>query len=59
MMRFKLGQWDKVIELTAESGVVQEDNMKMSYDNYAQQFLEEKNYEKAEEYFRKPEMSKV
>ena len=53
MMRFKLGQWDKVIELTAESGVVQEDNMKMSYDNYAQQFLEEKNYEKAEEYFKK------
>ena len=52
-MRFKLGQWDKVIELTADSGVVQEDNMKMSYDNYARQFLEEKNYEKAEEYFRK------
>ena len=52
-MRFKLGQWDKVIELTTDSGVVQEDNMKMSYDNYAQQFLEEKNYEKAEEYFRK------
>ena len=52
-MRFKLGQWDKVIELTADSGVVQEDNMKMSYDNYAQQFLEEKNYEKAEEYFKK------
>ena len=52
-MRFKLGQWDKVIELTTDSGVVQEDNMKMSYDNYAQQFLEEKNYEKAEEYFKK------
>ena len=33
--------------------MVQEDNMKMSYDNYAQQFLEEKNYEKAEEYFKK------
>ena len=27
-MRFKLGQWDKVIELTTDSGVVQEDNMK-------------------------------
>ena len=52
-MRFKLGQWDKVIKLTADSGVVQEDNMKMSYDFYAQQFLDEKNYEKAEEYFKK------
>ena len=38
-MRFKLGQWDKVIELTADSGVVQEDNMKMSYDNYRRKKL--------------------
>ena len=52
-MRFKLGQWDKVIELTSDSGVIQEDNMKMAYSNYAQQFFEEKNYEEAEKYFQK------
>ena len=35
-MRFKLGQWDRVIKLTPDSNIVQEDNMKMSYDFYAQ-----------------------
>ena len=35
---FKFGQLHKVIVLTADSGVVQEDNRKMNYDNYTRNF---------------------
>jgi hypothetical protein len=41
-MKFKLEQWVKVIELTADSGIVKKDNTKMNYDNYASNFQEKK-----------------
>ena len=52
-MRLKLGQWDRVISLMKSSGVIQEDNMKVAYSNYADQFFIQKDYEKAEEYYKK------
>ena len=52
-MRLKLGQWDKVIDIMKDSGVVQEDNMKVSYSNYADQYMDKKEYDKAEEYYKK------
>ena len=51
-MRIKLGHWEKVIALIKESGYVQEDNLKVAYNNYAQQFYENKEYSKAEELFK-------
>jgi WD repeat-containing protein 35 len=48
-MRIKLGHWEKVIQLIKDSGYVQEDNMKMAYNNLAMQFYEDKEYDKAEE----------
>ena len=52
-MRLKLGQWDRVISLMKSSGVIQEDNMKVAYSNYADQFFMQKDYEKAEEFYKK------
>lgn len=50
-MRIKLGHWERVIQLIKESGYVQEDNMKMAYNNLATQLFENKDYSKAEELF--------
>lgn len=52
-MRFKLGQWDKVISLMQDSGVVKEDHIKASYSNHATQFFEDKDYDLAEENYKK------
>ena len=52
-MRLKLGQWDRVILLMKNSGLIQEDNMKVAYSNYADQFMFQKDYEKAEEFYKK------
>jgi len=51
-MRIKLGHWDKVIAFVKESGFVQEDNLKVAYNNLGLQFLENNEYEKAEELFK-------
>ena len=50
-MRIKLGHWERVIGLIKDSGYVQEDNMKMAYNNYAMQLMESKEYTRAEELF--------
>jgi WD repeat-containing protein 35 len=52
-MRLKLGQWDKVISLMNQSGVVQEDSMKVAYVQLANQYMDSKDYDKAEEYYKK------
>ncbi len=52
-MRLKLGQWDRVINLMNEKGVVDENNMKIAYSNSADQYMDEKDYEKAEEFYKK------
>jgi len=51
-MRIKLGHWEKVIALIKESGYVQEDNMRMAYNNLASQLMDNKEYERAEELFK-------
>ena len=51
-MRIKLGHWDKVISFVKDSGFVQEDNLKVAYNNLGMQFLENNEYEKAEELFK-------
>ncbi|MCQ2817045.1 MAG: hypothetical protein MJ252_07250 [archaeon] len=51
-MRLKLGQWDRVINLMKDSGVVQEDNLKLSYSNYADSYFLKKEYDKAEELYK-------
>jgi WD repeat-containing protein 35 len=48
-MRIKLGHWEKVISLIEESSVIQEDNLKVALNNLATQFIEKKQYDKAEE----------
>jgi WD repeat-containing protein 35 len=50
-MRIKLGHWDKVIQLIKESGYIQEDNIRMAYNNLAQQYVDKKEYNKAEELY--------
>ena len=52
-MRLKLGQWDRVINLMNDKGVVDENNMKIAYSNSADQYMDEKDYEKAEEFYKK------
>ena len=50
-MRMKLGHWEKVINLIKESGFVQEDILKVAYNNLAKQFFENKDYPRAEELY--------
>jgi len=51
LMRIKLGHWEKVISLIKESGYIQEDNLKMAKNNLGLQYLENKDYQNAEELF--------
>ena len=48
-MRIKLGHWEKVIELINESSIIEEDNLKVALNNLALQYIEKKEYDKAEE----------
>jgi len=50
-MRMKLGHWEKVITLVKESGYVQEDILKVAYNNLAKQCFENKEYQHAEELY--------
>lgn len=51
-MRIKLGHWDKVISFVKDSGFIQEDNLKVAYNNLGLKFLESNEYDKAEELFK-------
>ena len=50
-MRMKLGHWEKVIGLVKETGFIQEDILKVAYNNLAKQCVENKEYPRAEELF--------
>ena len=50
-MRMKLGHWEKVIGLVKETGFVQEDILKVAYNNLAKQCIESKDYTRAEELY--------
>ncbi len=51
LMRIKLGHWEKVISLIKESGYIQEDNMRMAKNNLGLQYLENRDYLRADELF--------
>ena len=55
-MLMKLGKWDKVSEILNRSGkstASKEDMLKMAYNNYADELFEKKDYDNAEEYYKK------
>ena len=56
-MMMKLGRWDKVSEIMNKSGnksfASKEDMMKIMNNNYADELFEKKEYDKAEEYYKK------
>ena len=56
-MLMKLGKWDKVSELMNKSGnksvASKEDMIKIINNNYADELFEKKEYDKAEEYYKK------
>ena len=47
-MRIKLGHWERVLKLISESEIIEEDKIKIASNNLALQFIEKKEYEKAE-----------
>ena len=50
----KLDKWDKVNDVMKENGINEDDeNMKISLSNQANKFFENKDYDKAEEYYKK------
>ena len=53
-MNMKLDKWDKVIDVMKENGINEDDeNMKISLSNQADKLFENKDYDKAEEYYKK------
>ena len=52
-MNMKLGKWDKVTDLMSKTTATKDDNLKIAYNNYAEELMEKKDYDKAEENFEK------
>ena len=56
-MLIKLGKWDKISEMMNKSGnksmLSKEDIQKMAYNNYADELFDKKEYDKAEENYKK------
>ena len=57
-MLMKLGKWDQVSEIMSqeengENKNTKEEQIKMAYNNYADELFEKKEYDKAEEYYNK------
>ena len=56
-MLMKLGKWDKISEMMNKSGnksmLSKEDIQKMAYNNYADELFDKKEYDKAEENYKK------
>ena len=46
MMRLKLGQWDIVINIMNEKGVVDEDYLKKAYSHLTDQYMDNKDLKK-------------
>ena len=51
-MNIKLGKWDKVTDMMSKNDV-KDENLKIAYNNYADELYEKKEYDKAEEYYTK------
>ena len=51
-MNIKLGKWDKVTDMMSKSDA-KDENLKIAYNNYADELYEKKDYDKAEEYYKK------
>jgi WD repeat-containing protein 35 len=53
-MNMKLGKWDKVTDIMSKNNPNSKDeNLKMAYNNYADELMEKKDYDKAEENYEK------
>ena len=53
-MQMKLGNWDKVTDIMSKNNTNSKDeNLKMAYNNYADELMEKKDYNKAEENYEK------
>ena len=52
-MQMKLGKWDKVTDIMSKSTESKEDNLKMAYNNFAEELMEKKDFDKAEENYEK------
>ena len=51
-MNIKLGKWDKVTDMMSKNND-KDENLKIAYNNYADELYEKKDYDKAEEYYKK------
>ena len=51
-MQVKLGNWDKVTDMMAKNNT-KDENLKIAYNNYADELMEKKEYDKAEENYQK------
>ena len=51
-MQIKLGKWDKVTDMMSKNND-KDENLKIAYNNYADELYEKKDYDKAEEYYKK------
>ena len=53
-MQVKLGNWDKVTDIMSKNNPNSKDeNLKIAYNNYADELMERKDYNKAEENYEK------
>jgi WD repeat-containing protein 35 len=53
-MQMKLGKWDKVTDIMSKNNANSKDeNLKIAYNNYADELMEKKDYDKAEENYEK------
>ena len=51
-MNIKLGKWDKVTDMMSKNDE-KDENLKIAYNNYADELYEKKDYDKAEDYYKK------
>ena len=51
-MNIKLGKWDKVTDMMSKNDE-KDENLKIAYNNYADELYEKKEYDKAEDYYKK------
>ena len=51
-MQMKLGKWDKVTDIMSKNNN-KDENLKIAYNNYADELFERKEYDKAEENYKK------
>jgi WD repeat-containing protein 35 len=53
-MQMKLGKWDKVTDIMSKGNPnAKDENLKIAYNNFADELMEKKDYDKAEENYKK------